>query len=357
MNKKRLLLLSISGLVIIIFFIFYFTKEQLGSAEKQASESKKTVISWVDKKIADEHFKGSLLLVKNQEIFYKQSYGYSNNAEKIENNLSTSYPIASLQKFITGIVILQLIQEKKLNENTSLKEFYPAIKDSEAITIRQLLNHTSGIVMDEMEPPVLLITQEEQMDYTLDHLEVSYKKDFYYSNANYTLLSGIISKVLKSDYETVVQKRIIEKLDLKNTFFWDTLPKNQESPTPYQYQRKDYQTDDFLNSDKLFSSLLGAGNMFMSVEDMWQVQKGLTDGRLFSATEYNDLANSELGEYQAGFFYFDGLKYSEGNLGGYDTVIYGKKNEQDLVILFANQPAENGMGNLAEQLYNRISSY
>lgn len=354
MNKKRLLLLSIFGLVILTF---YFNKEQHNSAGNQSSESKETVTNWVDKKITDEHFKGSLLLVKNQEVFYQQAYGYSNSAEKIENTLTTSYPIASLQKFITGIIILQLLQEKKLGEDTSLKKFYPEIKDSEAITIRQLLNHTSGFVMDEIEPPDLLQTQQEQIDYTIEQLQVSLKKDFYYSNANYTILAGIISKVLKSDYEKVIQKRIIEKLDLKNTFFWDTLPKEQESPTPYQYQGKDYQKDDFLNSDKLFSSLLGAGNMFMSVEDMWQVQKGLTDGHLFSTTEYKELTNSRAGGYQAGFFYFDGLKYSEGNLGGYDAVIYGKENEQDLVILFANQPAENGMGNLAEQLYNRISSY
>lgn len=348
--KKRFIHISIFCLAVTALFTFYFT----GNAEKTAPDPKENFIQNVDETIASQHFKGSILLVKNQKVIYKQTYGYSNNDKKIDNRITTAYPIASLQKNLTGIIILQLIQEGRLTEETRLQDFYPEIKNSDEITVKQLLNHTSGIMMDEIEPATLLKTEVEQINHTIEHLDVSDRQDFYYSNANYTLLAGIISKLLESDYQQVVENRIIKKMNLKNTFFWNTRPDHQGIPEPYQYLEEDYQKDDFPNSEKLFSSLLGAGNLFMSVEDMWQVQKGLIDGTLFSSTAYNDLVNAEAGGYQAGFIYFDQFKYSEGNLGGYDTVIYGAESGEDLVILFANQPATNGMGDLAAELYERM---
>lgn len=358
---------SITGGVFLLFFIFlstwYFNKEN-GLFEEHLSQkqqsSHKDIISKSDGKknidqiIKDAHFQGTALLVRQDQIFYQQSYGYADAQNKRLNKIDGSFPIASLQKIITGSIILELVKEGKLKLDTTLDTFYPEIDLSQTITIKQLLDHNSGIVMAEEEPEKLLISQESQMDNVLNSLSLVENKEFNYTNSNYTILAGVISKLTGQPYEDVVQKRVIDKLSLRHTYFWDNLPKDETIPTPYFYTKNDYQADPFPASEKLFSSLLGAGNMYMSTEDFWVFIQSLANGQLFEQAEYDKLASVKEEGYQAGMIYFDDLKYSQGSLGGYETVIYGDQTNQNLVILFANQPASDGMQVLSEELYNQL---
>ncbi|MEI5992703.1 serine hydrolase domain-containing protein [Candidatus Enterococcus mansonii] len=312
----------------------------------QTNEKKK-----IDQEIKNAHFQGTALLIRQGNIFLQQGYGFADADKKVSNQANTIFPIASLQKIITGAIILKFVQEKKLTLNTTLASFYPEIKYSKTITIRQLLNHTSGIMMPEEEPETLLTNEDSQIDNALKTLTVTQDKEFFYSNGNYTLLAGIISKIAGQSYKEVIQKEVIDKLALKHTYFWDNLPKGEAKVLPYYYIEQDFQEDPFPASEKLFSSLLGAGNMYMSVEDFLTFIKGLSNGQLFKQREYDQLADVKTAGYQAGMIYFDGMKYSEGSLGGYNTAIYGDQNNQNLIILFANQPANDGLRELCERLY------
>lgn len=338
-------------LVLLGFFLFLGTKQKYLSRVTQTASFEKQI----DTIIEEEHFKGSLLLIENEKPIFSKAYGYADKIEKRENQVEEIYPIASLQKILTGIIILQLIQENKLTANTRLSHFYPKIPRSQQITIRDLLNHTSGIFMEEAEPACLLHGEQAQIDNTINNLTVSVNQDFNYTNGNYTLLAGIISKVTHHSYNVEFKKRIMIPLHLTNTYLWEELPKDHLLPKSYMYaNEQDYQPDDFPNTDKLFSSLLGAGNMYMSMNDLWKVLKAITNGKLFNATRYNQLATIEHGGYQAGFFYYDGIKYAKGSLGGYNTVIYGEKDNQNLVIFFGNQPPKNDTEQFAQQLYDLL---
>ncbi|WP_207694761.1 hypothetical protein DOK67_0002838 [Enterococcus sp. DIV0212c] len=355
----------IVGLLVLFLLIGWFFNKENGFFEESGSEPKQNVKDeataksevkkYIDQEIKDAHFQGTALIVSQGAIFSQQSYGYADAEKKLSNKVNSVFPIASLQKIITGAIILELVKDGKLTFDTTLDTFFPEVAFSQDITIRELLNHSSGIMMEEEEPATLLKDQKSQLDNTLTTLTVTQDKEFFYTNGNYTLLAGIISKILQQPYEEVIQKQIIEKLALKHTYFWDDLPKNETKAQPYYYVGQDYQPDPFPTSDKLFSSLLGAGNMYMSPEDFLVFLQSLTNGQLFDQNEYEQLADVKNEGYQSGMIYFDELKYSEGNLGGYDTVIYGDQNNQDLVILFANQQAEDGMRALSERIYQVLS--
>ena len=62
------------------------------------------------------------------------------------------FPLASVEKYLTALVIGHLIAEHKLSFNTKLAKFFPKIDHSKDISIRQLLDHRSGIQMDELTP-------------------------------------------------------------------------------------------------------------------------------------------------------------------------------------------------------------
>lgn len=304
--------------------------------------------------INDEHFIGNVLLIKDDKIFFEASYGFADKQNKIKNQKDTLFPIASLQKMITGAVILQLVEEHKLSLTTSLANYYPEIPFSQKITINDLLNHTSGLIMDEVEPNTVLKTEDSQIQNVISELDVTKSNEFMYTNANYTLLAGIISQISGMSYEKAVTERILKPLEMKQTYFWDHLPADEIIAESYMYTDKNYQKPSFLATEALFSSLLGAGNLYMTTEDMWKFIHGLADGQLFESGVYQQLVNAEIGGYQSGVIYSEDLQYSEGMLGGYNTLIYGRKDGADMVILFGNQAPVNGMISLENKIYQLL---
>lgn len=359
MSKKRwtLPLIILIGIGLISWYIY--DKNNVNASEqviKKAEKSEKKFEKTVDEQIKQQHFQGTVLLAEKGHPIYQKAYGYANQKQKVPNTIGTLYPIASLQKMMTGILIAQLIQENKLELSTTIQTFYPTLPDADKITIQELLNHCSGIEMPEVEPSEVLTTEAQQIDFALQTLTVSADKEFSYTNANYTLLAGIVAQIDKKTYEQVVEDKIVKPLKLTNTFFWDTLPKGQVIPEAYLYDDgKDYQADPFPSTTKLFSSLLGAGNIYMTAENMLVVQNALTDGQLFEDKNYFHLLAVTPDSYSAGLLYSDGLKYSEGQLGGYETMIYGDQDNQRLVILFANQAPDN-IQELSESLYDTIKT-
>ena len=155
--------------------------------------------------------------------------GLSDIKTKRKMEPDDKFRIASNTKTFIAVVVLQLVDEKKLNLEDRLDKFIPEIPHSDKITIRRLLNHTSGIydfVNDEdfqkvyRNKPLKKWTPQEEIDIILTHKpEFKPGEKWSYSNSNYTLLGVIIEKVTGSKVETEVAKRIIEPLGLSNTSF------------------------------------------------------------------------------------------------------------------------------------------
>lgn len=355
--------------IIIVLFIIFGASWQMAHKTTTKAPAEETSVSRIlaqsnplfkadiNQMVQKEHFKGVILVVKNGEVINRSAYGYADFGRLKKNNIRLSYPIASLQKFMTGSLIAQLVAAGKLSYESNLAAFYPNQPELANIKIRQLLDHTSGIQMAESNPGKLLGLEEDQLNYVLSEMKVTQDQSFSYTNANYTLLSGVISQITGEKYETVLENKIIKPLHLKRTFSWVKRPPKMTLPIAYRYENeKDYQDDEFHADKELFSSLLGAGNLFMSIDDMLKVQKGLTNGQILTAAEYKELAQIEDAGYAGGIWHDEGIKSIHGSLGGYDTFVYGDESNENLVLLFANQPAINGDDLLATDIYNFATS-
>ncbi len=324
----------------------------------QENEDSPLMKTEIENELRQQSFKGTALIIHDGQPIFQESFGFANLKEKQLNDEEVAYPVASLQKFMTAVMIQQLVSEKLITYDTSLAEFYPEISDSNQITVRQLLDHNSGIQMAETTPPSVLTTEDEQLEYTLDELSSGNEQEFSYTNANYTLLAGIIIKLTGKSYEENLQQRIIAPLHLKHTWSWDQLPESVVIPQAYRHEwGLDYRDDDFDNSQRLFSSLLGAGNLYMTAADLWTVQQGLIDGRLLSKAEYHQMAAVDSESYSGGLWHEAGRKMIHGSLGGFDTAVYGDETNETLVILLANQAPTSGADNLAETLFDLVSRH
>lgn len=331
-------------------------------------------IGWVDVKalgkfsrsqnakvlLNNAHFQGRAMLFNNYTKGASYvNVGYSDATTQTPNSADTLYPIASLQKVMTGALIEQLAGQGKLSLNDKLSRYYPGVKNSSQMTLRQLLNQRSGIDMSESTPNTLLKTQSAEINYTLNQLQVGKVGSYNYTNANYTLLAGVASKVTGQTYDQLVQKRIIAPLKLKHTFAWDSLPKSGFVANGYSFANGKSNNPNNA-SQKLVSSLLGAGNYYSTPSDYYAIQRGLRNGKILTTNQYYDLSNDYKLTYAGGLYHYSGnIKRVRGTLSGagYETVLYGSEGNKSGVILFANQAPTRSMDGLAKTMYDLARYY
>lgn len=353
---KKIALTGLATVVLLLGLNHYFRQNIIKDEVFAADEKDDTSLQVsMDDYFSDENYNGIAMVLENGDVLSASAYGYSNYEAREKNTLDTLFPVASLQKMMTATLVAKEISQGKISYETPLSDFYPDIAYSDEITIRDLLDQTSGIRMDEIAPGDILKTQKEQMDYVLESLESTGEMSFSYTNANYSLLAGILSTVTGEDYETLFTKEIIEPLHLSNTFFWDTV---SDKKVAKAYNSSillgEYATgtDNFVAAKPLYSSLIGAGNVLMSAKDLATYLEGLTNGTLITKDEFSDLIQGNP-EYSGAFWGNDELLQTNGSLGNYQSSVLLDKSGGKMVILISNGSEIDSLSDLASDIYQR----
>lgn len=161
--------------------------------------------------ILDPNFRGSIYVVQKDTVLCEHVSGFADMPNEVPNTLETKFASASAGKVFVAVGILQLIEQGKLHFDDTLGTILDM--DLEQIdpdvTIRQLLNHTSGVpdyfdesVMDEYEElwidyPNYKIRHNNDLLPLFLHKPMMYPKGerFQYNNSGYVLLAMIIEKI------------------------------------------------------------------------------------------------------------------------------------------------------------------
>ncbi|MCP4970190.1 MAG: beta-lactamase family protein, partial [Arcobacter sp.] len=166
----------------------------------------------------------SIGIIKNDNLIYKKSYSRNKNITP-----DSLFYIGSLTKSFTALAIIQLIEDRKINLDDSIKKYLPwfeikDMKNVDNITIRTLLNQTSGFsTYDGLKN----FDDWDSSDFALEKTIRALKNiflvsepstTFHYSNINYQILGLIIEKVTKLSYNEYVKDNIFTKLDMKGSF-------------------------------------------------------------------------------------------------------------------------------------------
>lgn len=134
--------------------------------------------------------------------------------------------VGSVTKTFTAVIVLKLAEEGRLRLDDPIAKWFPDFPNAEEITVRQLLNHTSGI--PEIIPKVLMKSiipsttwQPEELVNLIAQDEASFtpRGVFAYSNTNYILLGLITEKISAKPFTQQLHERIIDPLNLENTYF------------------------------------------------------------------------------------------------------------------------------------------
>jgi CubicO group peptidase (beta-lactamase class C family) len=209
---KKLLLLS--------FLYFGITVSAQVEPRLQRIDS---LLSHLEK---NNKFMGSLAIQEGNKIVFSKAYGYSDTKSKTKANSETKYKIGSITKTFTAVIIMQLIEEKKLSLATKLTSYFPNVKNADKITIDHLLHQRTGIPdyinQDSITKADLNAPDLKEAIYTkISNYESNFEPNskYAYSNSNYYLLGGIIEQITKKSFAENIEKRIVAKIGLKNTFY------------------------------------------------------------------------------------------------------------------------------------------
>lgn len=296
---------------------------------------------YVKQCLSKQNFIGTILIMKNNKIVFDKSYGYANHALNIKNNINTSYPIASLQKSITAALVMKQVINHRLSLSDKLNKFYPQVPNSQNITIRQLLNMTSGLKPNKTMTS-LSNSDTQFINFYANHSIDSNNGVWDYQAINYYLLVGIIEKVTHESYSSLVNKEIIEPLHLRHTAFIN----NQEMANficSYSCEKANnpYYHCIFNNSEEILRQELGTGNLICSANDIYKIDKSLVTGDLLGKENSRILYQPINSTYTAGLYPHNDNNHlyftSYGRIRGYWSAIVISKNGKNAIVMLSNR--------------------
>ncbi|MCS4302319.1 serine hydrolase [Chryseobacterium sp. BIGb0232] len=212
---------------------------------------------------------GSIAIFRDGKPVYKRNFGQNLLPGNTAYDQNTGYQIGSISKLMTAVMLLQLIEQGKLNLTDPLSKFYPEIPNAEKITIQTMLNHTSGLgdyVGESIENNWLFgkAVGDKAIIEAIKKNEVSAKpgEKFKYSNSAYFLLSRILEKIYKKPYNEILKENILNKAPMPHTFSVLDNPKNIFK----SYELKNGSWKEVKDFD--FHNCIGLGDITSTPEDL-----------------------------------------------------------------------------------------
>ena len=345
-------------LLTIILSLMFFSCSEKPSLENKIDE--------MFSEFTNETPGASVLVLQKNKVILQKCYGLADIEKQTLIESKTNFRLASITKQFTAFSILLLENEGKLSLDDSLtKHFSDFRKYANNITIRQILQHTSG-----------LLAYENYMDDTLtiqlkdkDVLDILIKQDstyfqsgtkHRYSNSGYAILALLVEKLSKKTFAQFLNNRIFTPLNMNNSIAFENGISEVENRA-FGYAKTD---SGFIFTDQsLTSAILGDGGIYSSTLDLvkWNNEINrptlLPKTKLDLAFEKLVLPNDEVVNYGFGWR-LDPYRnferpYHTGGTSGFSN-IYMKIPKLDLAIIVLINIREYDAKGYAEKIADII---
>lgn len=319
-------------------------------------------------------FNGAVLVAENGKVIFEKGYGLANLEWGIPNAPDTKFRLGSITKQFTAALVLQLVEEGKLSLDAKLSDVLPTYrKDTGArVTLRQLLNHTSGIPSYTDQPR--FISEISRNPYSVDDmvgklcsgdLQFEPGSTFRYDNCGYILLGAVLEKATGKPYETLLKERILDKAGMADSGYDHSAP-----VLPRRAQGYSHAAGGLANAAYLDMSLpYAAGAMYSTVRDLYRWDQALVGETVLSAGAKKLMWTPGLEHYGFGWEIVTapiGPGKSErtveshgGGINGFSTLIARIPADRHLVVFLCNTGAsryEAMSAGVWDVLYGRTPS-
>ncbi len=257
----------------------------------------------VQTRAKDHVFMGAVLVARDGEVIFAKACGLANAEWDVPNATDTRFRVGSVTKQFTAAAFLRLAEQSKLSLDDSAARFVDGMPAAWAgITLRHLLNHTSGIpefsklpdYADRRRGPRELEQSFARL-YAFP-LESAPGGKYSYSNSGYILLSHILERVTGRTFGEHLRAEFFAPLSLD-----DTAVDNNGTIVPrraagYFRPQGKLTNAPFINMDVP----MGAGALRSTVRDLWRWTEALMGGRVITPASLAAMTTPGLGDYGLG---------------------------------------------------------
>ena len=285
--KKVLLALSLC------FLVFC---EPIRAQEDTSWNDEKTtqVNELLDTMHQQKQFNGAVLLAEDGEIVYERYLGVVNDPDGAAITEESSFRLASVSKQFTGMAIMILKEQGKLDYDDPIQKFLPGL-DYEGVTVRHLLHHTAGLPDYER-----WFDQNWDTDSALADRKTAFNKDVFeqfseheperkfepgerweYSNTGYVLLGHIIEKASGMPTRDFMQKHIFSPLEMTNAQAFSPGKEFDVKSRVYGLSRLadgGFEANDW----NYLNGMIGDGGVYASARDLLKWDQALYTDKLVS---------------------------------------------------------------------------
>lgn len=260
------------------------------------------VAAYADRLLSEVNAAGgpgmAVLVARGDDVLHRGAYGHASVELGVPMRPEHVLRIASVTKQFVAAGLLKLVDEGRAGLDDPLSNYLPGYPGGEAITLAQLLNHTSGIVSYTSIPGYMAGNDIRRQLDTAGLVDVFKDRpaDFapgegwFYNNSGYVLVGAVIEAITGMDWHAWIDEAIARPLGLAHTRYGadEAVIAGQAdgySVTPQgQVQRAHMGS---------MSQPHAAGALVSTVDDLWRWNRALHTGRLLSSESYRRMITPE----------------------------------------------------------------
>jgi D-alanyl-D-alanine carboxypeptidase len=306
---------------------------------------------FVDKLKLDDYFSaldnnhkvmGSFAIAKEDQIVYNKAIGFADVENKIESDENTVYRIGSISKTFTAVLVMKAAEEGKLKLENKLSQYFPQIKNSEKITIQNLLQHRSGIhsFTDDSDyfsyntqhiskPDLLIKIVKGGTDFEPD-------SKYEYSNSNYVILAFVLENIYKKQYAQILTEKITQPLALTSTKVGEKINSKNNVANSYVLLNKKY----VKSNETDMSVPIGAGSLVSTPSELLKFIIALANDKIISKSSLEKMKqykeNYGLGIFPVPFNEQHGFGHN-GSIDDFRSVLYYFPESKTAFAMITNQ--------------------
>jgi len=255
----------------------------------------------LDQAILFSPYLGINVTVSDEKLgIWNSSSGYMDPVTKEPLQKNSKFYIYSITKTYTSVKILQLVEQEKLSLDSPITTWLTDLPFPSTVTIRRLLNHTSGVPNytslddyheDSQKDPSNPWPIEKFMAKTCSgQLDFEPGSKWFYSNTAYLLLRLLIEKITNKPYANAIQETIFKPLALSNTYVAETVDNGQLVPAYGRYSLLNNQIENInLN---YHPGWCATGLIVSTTSEVTAFFESLISGHLIGNTLFSEMLTS-----------------------------------------------------------------
>ena len=255
----------------------------LASTDSQLKNSIKRIVTAEAKY---DLFSGAVLVAEKGEIIYSAAFGLEDKAKNIQNKLTTKFSLGSIGKTFTAVLIMQLIEQGKMNLSDTLEMYLPDFPypEKRKISIFHLLTHSSGLgnyfTHKDYESKMQSLRHiRDALPLVFDQkLLFQPGEKFEYSNSGMLVLGAILEKVSGMSYREYLKKQILVPTGMNDSGIF--YPEESVIDRAIGYSKID--GNEYKVETEGEFPAFSDGGLYSTVLDMLKYDRALYENRLLS---------------------------------------------------------------------------